>query len=84
VTGEWDERGPKMWPPELFRPLEEVGIGISKEQFRNPAELDRAHPSRPAESRRVEVTDTWLRPEPLAGALLSLFGAVAGSLRWRS
>jgi hypothetical protein len=41
-------QGRKMWPPELFRPLSQIGIGVSEEQFRNPAELDRAHPTRPA------------------------------------
>jgi hypothetical protein len=42
------EQGRVMWPPELFSPLSEIGIGVSEEQFRNPAELDRAHPTRPA------------------------------------
>lgn len=40
------EQGREMWPPELFSPLRKVGIGVSEEQFVNPAELDRAHPKR--------------------------------------
>lgn len=39
-------QGRKMWPPELFSPLREVGVGVSEEQFTTPRELDQAHPER--------------------------------------
>lgn len=48
ATRERDQnQGRSIWPPELFTPLRQVGIGVCEEQFANPAELTHAHPEHP-------------------------------------
>lgn len=34
----------KLWPPEVFAPLEAVGIGVVSEEHESAAELRKAHP----------------------------------------
>jgi len=45
ATREQDQKkGLAMWPPELFTPLQAVGVTVTEQRFADAADLGRAHP----------------------------------------